>query len=235
MTDITKICLSTVFILLLLVSASASAWEDEREEAMSLKADLNNGKAIYYNNCVTCHHETGWADGSDISRQQEPGYFPQIAGQHNNVIIKQMADIRAGNRDNPMMYPFTLDKYVNGTQGIADVSAYVAGLKPSENNNIGAGNDLEHGEYLYKHNCVKCHGDYGEGSDEFFYPKIQGQHYNYLLRQFIWIRDGKRRNANKKMMGQIERFSYRDMKAVIDYVSRLKPAPENHESKIEKE
>jgi hypothetical protein len=42
-----------------------------------------------------------------------------------------------------------------------------------------------------------------------------------MLRQFIWIKDGKRRNANDKMVEQIQKFSYREMQAVIDYSSRL--------------
>ncbi len=201
---------------------SAFAWEDEREQAMNLQPNIENGKQLYQI-CSTCHNQTGWADGSDISRRQQPGFFPQLAGQHMNVVIKQLADIRAGNRDNPMMYPFTLDRYLPGAQGIADVSAYIASLPPNTNqNNIGNGFDLLLGKDLYRTNCKNCHGINGEGSDEDFYPKIKGQHYNYLLRQFIWIRDGRRRNANKKMAHQIERFTYREMMAVIDYVSRLK-------------
>jgi cytochrome c553 len=61
---------------------------------------------------------------------------------------------------------------------------------------------------------------------------LQGQHYQYLYRQFIWIRDGRRRNADKQMVKQIQGFNPRDISAVMDYVSRLQPpeeklAPEN--------
>ncbi len=213
-----------VFCLFASISPGALAWEEnETEEAMKLTPNLENGKRIYDEVCSTCHNDNGWADGSDIGRQFQPGFFPQIASQHKNVIIKQLHDIRAGNRDNPMMYPFALDKYIGGAQGMADVSAYISQLKPNPNNNIGNGLDLELGADLYRVHCSKCHGENGEGSNEDFYPKIQGQHYNYLLRQFIWIRDGRRRNANKKMMHQISRFTFREMMAVIDYVSRLKP------------
>ena len=64
----------------------------------------------------------------------------------------------------------------------------------------------------------------GEGSNEKFFPKIQGQHYAYMLRQFEWIRDGKRRNANPDMVKQIQGFSDKDMQMVINYVSRI-PVP----------
>jgi cytochrome c553 len=45
-----------------------------------------------------------------------------------------------------------------------------------------------------------------------------------MVRQFEWIRDGKRRNANPDMVKQIKEFSDDDMKHVINYVSRI-PVP----------
>jgi len=75
---------------------------------------------------------------------------------------------------------------------------------------------------------VKCHGDYGEGKADKFYPKIQSQHYKYMLRQFEWIRDGKRRNANPDMVKQIKNFSDDDMVNVIDYISRQKGPKEEY-------
>jgi cytochrome c553 len=45
-----------------------------------------------------------------------------------------------------------------------------------------------------------------------------------MLRQFEWIRDGKRRNANPEMVEQINGFSDKDMKMVINYASRI-PVP----------
>jgi len=200
----------------------AFAWEGEREQAMNLSPNLENGKQIYQV-CISCHFETGWADGTGGKQPKSPGFLPQLAGQHKNVIIKQLADIRAKNRDNPLMYPYTLDKYLGGPQGIADVSAYIAALPAQPNNHVGNGYDIQLGKDIYRTNCKTCHGDKGQGSNKEFFPRIQGQHYNYLLKQLIWIRDGRRRNANKQMMHQIERFTFREMTAVIDYVSRLKP------------
>jgi cytochrome c553 len=43
------------------------------------------------------------------------------------------------------------------------------------------------------------------------------------LRDFEWIRTGKRRNADKEMQKQIRNFSDRDIRAVMDYASRLTP------------
>jgi cytochrome c553 len=190
----------------------------EKDEAMSLEPDLENGMDIY-EVCAACHLTEGWGT--------KDGTFPQLAGQHRDVLIKQLADIRAKNRDNPTMYPFALPESIGDAQALADVTAYIETLPMNPDNGVGPGTDLEHGKKLFEDNCVKCHGDHGQGDAEKYYPRIEGQHYAYMLRQFEWIRDGKRRNANPDMVKQIQDFSDKDMTAVIDYVSRLKPPKED--------
>lgn len=203
------------------LSGVASAWNEaggEKDEAMLLKPDLENGLEVY-EVCAACHLAEGWGT--------KEGTFPMLAGQHRNVLIKQLADIRAQNRDNPTMYPFALPRAIGGAQALADVTEYIARLPMNPDPGVGDGKNLKHGEQLYKDNCVQCHGENGEGDAEKYYPRIQGQHYNYMLRQFEWIRDGKRRNANPDMVEQIKGFSNADMEAVIDFVSRQKPPKED--------
>lgn len=189
----------------------------EVEQALHLTPDPENGKRVFQT-CAVCHTPEGWG--------VEHGAYPQIAGQLSDVIIKQLADIRARNRDNPMMYPFASPRLLGGPQEIADVAAYIASLPMNPRNGVGPGLELEYGERLYKENCVDCHGERGEGSERKLAPAIHGQHFNYLLRQFEWIRTGKRRNADDEMVQQIRRFSPRETMAVLDYVSRLSPPPE---------
>ena len=190
----------------------------EKDEAMLLEPDLENGMEVY-EVCAACHLTEGWGT--------EEGTFPQLAGQHRDVLIKQLADIRALNRDNPTMYPFALPESIGDAQALADVTAYITTLPMNPENGVGPGDNLEHGKKLFEDNCVKCHGDRGQGDEEKFYPRLEGQHYKYMLRQFEWIRDGKRRNANPDMVKQIEGFSDADMAAVIDYTARLKPPKED--------
>jgi cytochrome c553 len=52
---------------------------------------------------------------------------------------------------------------------------------------------------------------------------IHGQHYRYLERQYKWIRDGRRRNANKEMVEQIQGYTLKDELAVLSYTASLVP------------
>lgn len=204
------------------LSTTSLAWMEsagEREEAMDLTPDLENGIDVY-EVCAGCHLTEGWGETS--------GTFPQVAGQHKEVLIKQLADIREGNRDNPTMYPFALPRAIGGAQALADVVAYIEKLPMNPENGKGewaeGTSEFAEGKKLYDSNCVDCHGKHGEGIAEKYYPRIQGQHYAYMMRQFEWIRDGKRRNANPDMVKQIKGFSDKDMQMVINYVSRA-PVP----------
>jgi cytochrome c553 len=186
----------------------------ELDKALTLKPDLVNGLKIY-RECAACHTPEGFGLSN--------GSVPQIAGQHRKVVIKQLADIRAGNRDNVLMVPYSSAESIGGAQAVGDVAAYIDTLEIDVATGKGKGEDLELGERLYKENCVRCHGATGEGDDERFMPRIQAQHYNYLVRQFEWIRDGERRNANPEMVEQIQGFDDRQTRALADYVSRLEP------------
>ncbi|NEX19710.1 c-type cytochrome [Thiorhodococcus mannitoliphagus] len=186
----------------------------EYAEAMALTPDVDNGRQVYLT-CAVCHRPEGWGTID--------GTYPQIAGQLQPVIVKQLTDIRAHRRENPLMLPFSGRRILGGTQQIADVSAYVAQLPMSPRNGVGPGIDLELGRQVYIDNCAGCHGAAGEGDSEEVVPAIAGQHYPYLVRQFEAIRTGRRNNANADIAEHVAQYRQRDAAAMLDYAARLRP------------
>lgn len=196
-----------------MVAADADL-DEELEAALALTPDIEKGRKLFLV-CAACHSTEGWGSSD--------GAFPQIAGQHREVILKQIADIREGNRDAPLMRPFAKKRILGGAQELADVTGYISLLLMNPAVSQGPGKNLKHGRKLYARKCANCHGDLGEGDGEAEIPRIQGQHYSYLLRQLIWIKEGKRRNANRRMARLIKKLKAEDLEALADVISRLLP------------
>lgn len=188
--------------------------DGEKIEALKLKGDRKRGEEVY-ELCVSCHLPSGAG--------RPDGSIPQLAGQHASVLIKQMADIRAGLRDNPTMYPFAAT--LTDPQDLADVAAYIEQLCLPLEHGAYDGKDLDKqlltGKDLYDRGCKDCHGVSGGGSREKLYPVIAGQHYRYLLRQMTEIRDGRRRNANPEMVRIIKKYDDSQLIAIAAYQSSL--------------
>lgn len=191
-----------------------NAQEGEKIEALQKKGDAKAGKEGY-EICGACHLPSGAG--------RPDGTFPQLAGQHTTVLIKQMADIREGLRDNPTMYPFA--KELVDAQELANVSAYIESLciplDHGKYEGADADKQIAAGKELYEKECKTCHGANGEGDKAKFYPVIAGQHYKYLLRQMTEIRDGKRRNANPDMVKVIRPYTNDQLVAISAYQSSL--------------
>jgi len=183
----------------------------EMARILAMKGDPKKGKEAY-RICRGCHR-------ADASGKAEAGY-PQLAGQHPSVIIKQMADVRAGRRDSPRMHPFVTGEVVP-EQEIAHIAAYLRSLPVPTTNGKGSGRMLDLGKHLYDRDCASCHGKQGEGDGSKFHPRVAGQHYAYLLRESKESRDKGRRNSNPEMVRLIRHYTDDDLAAVSDYMSRL--------------
>ncbi len=188
----------------------------EREKIIQLKPDLKRGRDIYFAKCSNkCHEPEAWGT--------KDGKYPMMAGQHYRVTIKQMADIREKNRDTPTMYKYALPSEIGGEQAVADVAAYIEKIPMTLETGKGPGTNLERGKEIYERYCKYCHGDEGEGHQWRYYPRIQGQHYEYLVRQIDWMKQGKRQNVHPFKMIQVKRVPREDLLLALDYVSRLEP------------
>ncbi len=186
-------------------------------QAIELNPDLDNGQKLY-RNCISCHGPEGWGTLS--------GSYPQIAGQLKGTIIKQLADFRALNRDNPLMQAFTSPSILGGAQDIADVAGYIANLPMTNQNDKGPQYLQKNGEAAYNDKCKKCHGKEAEGDPIEHVPALHSQHFNYLLRQFEWIRTGRRRNADPKMVKQIKNFHPQEEISILSHTSKIPPPAE---------
>lgn len=186
----------------------------EYEQALKLEANIANGLRVY-RICAECHEPEGWGTID--------GTYPQLAGQHRKVVIKQLADIRAGLRGNPEMYHYTTTEDIGGAQTLADVAGYIDTLEISVATGEGPGDDLARGSHLYAVGCARCHGEGGEGNGEALVPRLQSQHYAYLLRQFQAIRDRERANADPEMIDHVKNVSDTEARAILDYLSRSEP------------
>jgi cytochrome c553 len=133
--------------------------------------------------------------------------------------VKQLVDIRAGRRSNPVMAPYA--RALLDAQEIADVAAYVATLPPPDDRGLGEGGDLARGGRLYARDCARCHGAGGEGDGARLVPALRGQHYAYLLRQVRSISSGLRGNAHPEMASLVAGYSDAELRAVVDYAARL--------------
>ncbi len=182
-----------------------------------MEPDAAKGQAIAGQVCAACH----MPDGNSIV----PGN-PKLAQQHGEYISKQLAAFKGGQRKNAIM------------MGMA------AGLSPEDMNNLGAWFEsqksaelgakdkalAEAGQKIYRGGkpgagvpaCAGCHSPTGAGIPA-QYPRLAGQHQEYVLNQLKSFRAGERANgAAAQMMTIASRLSDKEMEELAEYVAGLK-------------
>jgi len=191
----------------------------EKDAALTLMGDSKAGEVTYQAYCAACHLPNGGGNPD--------GGIPQLACPDWRVLIKQLADIRAGVRDNPTMYPFAIE--LPDAQALADVASYIATLciprGAGQYQAPDAAEQIAYGKRLFEKECSLCHGLSGDGMQEKFYPVLAGQHYAYLLRQLAEIRDGKRGNAHPDMVRLIAKYDNAQLVALSAYQASLATRP----------
>jgi len=186
------------------------------QAVLALPADKARGR-VAFDDCAGCHRK----DASG----RTTGPIPRLSGQHASVIVKQVLDIRGGQRINPAMKPHVEEADL-GAQALADIASYLQSLPVVGRLGQGPGNQLARGLALFNKDCAACHGARGEGRAEGAIPMVAAQHYPYLLRELGLIRDGGRGNSNPVMAALVKTYAEADLQAVADHLSRL-PPPDN--------
>jgi cytochrome c553 len=166
--------------------------------------------------CAACHN----ADGNSIITTN-----PRLAGQHPEYITKQLTQFKSGERKNPVMSGMAATL---SADDMVKLGQYFGGQKPK------GGNAKENGpgslgEKIYKGGiaargvaaCAACHGPTGSGIPVQF-PRIGGQHADYVMAQLKAFRSGERANDPNKAMRMIAaKLSDQEIAAVADYVQGL--------------
>jgi len=156
----------------------------------------------------------------------ELGSNPKLAGQNVRYLVKQMTDIKEGNRTVALMTGL-LDNM--SEQDLEDIAAYYA---EQEHTIQGADPALvELGSSIYRGGiadlgvaaCTACHGPAGDGVAQAGFPSISGQHAEYTATQLKAFRAGERTNDGDSapMRTVSERLTDREIEALASYMAGL--------------
>ncbi|MFV9682188.1 c-type cytochrome [Pseudomonas sp. NY15367] len=177
-------------------------------------AEAGQGKVAV---CGACHG----ADGNSPAPN-----FPKLAGQGERYLLKQLHDIKSGARPVVEMTGM-LDNLSD--QDMADIAAYFASQKMS----VGAADPklVQRGEALFRGGkleegmpaCTGCHSPDGAGLAAAGFPKLGGQHAQYVAKQLTDFREGNRTNDGDAMIMRAiaAKLSNKDIEAVSSFIQGL--------------
>lgn len=178
--------------------------------------------------CAACHG----ADGNSPAPN-----FPKLAGLGEKYLAKQLADIKSGVRVVPEMIGLLNN---SSAQDMADMAAFYA-AKPMQLSgaktltvklNSGVEVDaLELGEKIYRAgnlatatpSCTGCHSPRGQGNAPAAFPRLSGQHAQYIEKQLRDFRAGARVNDGEAqiMRKAAEHLSDAEIVALANYIAGL--------------
>ncbi|NBY05968.1 MAG: cytochrome c4, partial [Betaproteobacteria bacterium] len=176
--------------------------------------DLAKGEASFAS-CAACHG----ADGNSGSPAN-----PKLAGQHPEYIVKQLQEFKSGKRANAIMSGMSAGL---STEDMRNIAAWLTQQKAKP----GFAKDKQTvalGERIYRGGiadrqipaCAGCHSPNGAGIPS-QYPRLSGQHADYITAQLSGFRDGVRLN-NLTMTQVAAKLNDREIKAVSDYIAGLR-------------
>jgi cytochrome c553 len=203
-------------VLLPLATQAASPVLQDFGAALKCTPDVVRGNALY-SRCAACHR----ADGSG----SPDGLTPAIAAQHFRVVARQLVDYRHHQRWDPRMEHISDGQQMSSVQDIADLAAYISALPPTLVSPSGDGEYVAHGAQLYARACASCHGQSAQGLDQGGFPRLAGQHFEYLLRQMHDAIEERRPTFSPAHARLFVHFDRADFIGLSDYLSRLTPAP----------
>lgn len=196
--------------------------------AQEVKGDAKAGeKKIAM--CIGCHGIQGYqASFPEIYK------VPKISGQGAKYIVSALNAYKKGERKHPSMRGIADNL---NDQDMADIGAYYESHGHAEGApalDKAAEGDARVAALVTKGACVSCHGDSFSKPIDPSYPKIAGQHSDYL---FVALKSYKTEGnatwgrTNGIMGGVAKQFSNAELKEMAKYLSslpgELKTVPQN--------
>ncbi|MDM4767346.1 c-type cytochrome [Pelomonas sp. SE-A7] len=167
--------------------------------------------------CIGCHGIPGYqASFPEVHK------VPMIAGQGAKYISAALNAYAKGERKHPTMRGIAQSLT---EQDIADVSAYyeqqAKAPAPAEGP-AAASTDVA--KLLEKGACASCHGANFSKPVDGAYPKLAGQHADYLyvaLKAYQTEGNPMVGRGNAIMAGQVKQFKHEELKAIAKYIASL--------------
>jgi cytochrome c553 len=163
--------------------------------------------------CGTCHGATG--------NSTQPK-FPRLAGQNVNYLRAQLKAFREQTRGDPdaLGYMWGMASQLDDAT-IDALAAYYSRQRP-EPVHRGDSAVVSRGGQIYQHGiesegvpaCASCHGPDGRGTADF--PRIAGQHAQYVLKQLGSFKSNMRNVA--VMHGVAQNLRVEEMESVAAYL-----------------
>jgi cytochrome c553 len=191
--------------------------------SMSVAQDAKPGSAAAGEKqaamCIGCHGIKGYqASFPEIHK------VPMISGQSAKYIAASLAAYKKGDRKHPTMRAIAASL---SDQNMADLGAFYeqhGGKAASAPPDGAPAASSEVAALLTKGACASCHGaNYSKPIDP-SYPKIAGQHADYLyvaLKSYKTEANPQVGRNNAIMGGQVKQFSNAELKAMAEYLGSL--------------
>jgi cytochrome c553 len=169
--------------------------------------------------CIGCHGIVGYQ-----SSFPEIHKVPMIAGQNADYIVAALVAYNKGERKHPTM------RSIAGSlseQDMADLGAFYqqqAKDAPAVASKPVPPASAKVAELLNKTACVSCHGDNFSKPISPAYPKLAGQHADYLyvaLKSYQTKNNAQVGRANGVMAGIAGQYTHKELKLMADYIASL--------------
>jgi cytochrome c553 len=198
-------------VLSLLIAALTLAASIPAAQAQDAKA--GETKAAM---CIGCHGIPGYqASFPEIYK------VPMISGQGAKYITSALAAYKKGERKHPTMKAIAVSLT---DQDMADLAAFYSAQEGPKTAEALPAPSPEVAELLKKGNCVSCHGaNYAKPIDP-SYPKLAGQHSDYLymaLKAYQTENNPQVGRGNAIMGGMAKPFTHKELKLIANYLGSV--------------